>query len=190
METHALIGLLGANPSASLPAQDTVFAVSQISTLQLMSEYADLAVAIGLLFILLFMLLLARKAYRLAAEIEDVLKGYRKDLAPVFDRTRVVAENVEYVSRVVRGDVERLQTSVDALGRKLSAATHEMEDRIQEFNVLLGVVQDEAEDLFLDTAATVKGVKTGAQELASGRRPGPAAGERIPAPADPPASED
>jgi hypothetical protein len=156
---------------ASIQAADTLVAIVPASRLQIISEYADLAVAIGLLLILFSVLLFIRKLYQLGRDLEVAAQGYRKDFAPVVDRLRVVTENVEYVSTVVRKDVERLQASVDSLGDKLTQATHEMEDRVQEFNALLGVVQGEAEDLFLDTAATVRGVRAGAMELASGRRP-------------------
>ncbi len=41
-----------------------------------------------------------------------------------------------------------------------------MEDRIEEFNALMEVVQGEAEGVFLDTAATVRGLRAGARQLA------------------------
>jgi hypothetical protein len=39
-----------------------------------------------------------------------------------------------------------------------------MEERIEEFNALMEVVQSEAEDIFIDTAATVRGVREGVRE--------------------------
>ncbi len=47
-----------------------------------------------------------------------------------------------------------------------------MEERIEEFNALMSVVQDEAEDIFLDTASTVRGVREGARTI-SGELRGP-----------------
>jgi hypothetical protein len=44
-----------------------------------------------------------------------------------------------------------------------------MEERIEEFNALMEVVQTEAEDLFLDTASTVRGVRAGARSIGSAR---------------------
>ncbi len=40
-----------------------------------------------------------------------------------------------------------------------------MEERIDEFNALMEVVQGEAESTFLDTASAVRGVKAGARRL-------------------------
>jgi hypothetical protein len=42
-----------------------------------------------------------------------------------------------------------------------------MEERIEEFNVLMEVVQGEAEEIFLDTASTVRGVREGARAISS-----------------------
>jgi len=44
-----------------------------------------------------------------------------------------------------------------------------MEERIEEFNALMEVVQTEAEDLFLDTASTMRGVRAGARSIGSPR---------------------
>jgi hypothetical protein len=45
-----------------------------------------------------------------------------------------------------------------------------MEERIEEFNALMQVVQDEAEGIFIDTASTVRGVREGARSIARGRK--------------------
>jgi phage shock protein A len=71
---------------------------------------------------------------------------------------------VEFITHALRTDVERLNTSVRALTDRLHQASDRMEERIEEFNALMEVVQGEAEDIFLDTAATVRGVREGARE--------------------------
>jgi hypothetical protein len=40
-----------------------------------------------------------------------------------------------------------------------------MEERVEEFNALMDVVQDEAEAVLLDTASVVRGVRVGAQTM-------------------------
>ena len=44
-------------------------------------------------------------------------------------------------------------------------AARTTEERIGDFNALLEVVQEEAEQIFLSTASTVRGVKAGADRL-------------------------
>ena len=45
-----------------------------------------------------------------------------------------------------------------------------MEQRIEEFNALMEVIQGEAEGAFIKTAAAVRGVKKGAQKLSKAAR--------------------
>jgi hypothetical protein len=44
-----------------------------------------------------------------------------------------------------------------------------MEERIQDFTALVEVIQSEAEELALDTAAAVRGMRAGTKALAKGR---------------------
>jgi hypothetical protein len=43
-----------------------------------------------------------------------------------------------------------------------------MEERIGEFNVLMEVVQSEAEDVFVGAASTIRGVRAGTRTLRAG----------------------
>jgi hypothetical protein len=58
---------------------------------------------------------------------------------------------------------------VKALTGRLHQASARMEERIEEFNALMEVVQSEAEEVFLDTAATVRGVREGARAMGRSR---------------------
>ena len=101
---------------------------------------------------------------RLAGEVQ-------KQLTPVSEHAQSVGENLAYVSAVVRQDVTRLSDSVNQLTARLNQASDRMEERIEEFNALLEVAQDEAENLFIDTAATVRGVTAGARSLTAPDEP-------------------
>ncbi len=62
-----------------------------------------------------------------------------------------------------------------------------MEERIEEFNALMEVVQGEAEDIFIDTAATVRGVRESARSITAARaRAAPGPSHRAPPPAETP----
>jgi uncharacterized phage infection (PIP) family protein YhgE len=103
-------------------------------------------------------LLLAR-ANRLLAQVSQ-------QLAPVAERSRGIAENVEHITRSLRDDVDKVNSSVQAVTDRLKLASDRMEERIEDFNALMEVVQEEAEGVFLDTASTVRGVRAGARSLA------------------------
>jgi len=111
------------------------------------------------------MLVLLVQVRRVGRSLRDVVQGLEKKADPLMERGRVIAANVEYISAAVRTDVERLNASVKALSERLQQASDHMEARIDEFNALMEVVQSEAEDVFIDTASTVRGLRAGAHEL-------------------------
>lgn len=137
-----------------------------------------LAVDLAMLVSALAMTVLAVSLVRFLAQwhsaIKEVRLTVRQNLGPVSDRARSISDNVEFITQALRTDVARLNASVKALTDRLQQASDHMEDRIEEFNALMEVVQGEAEDLFIDTAATVRGVREGARSLGRGRPvPGP-----------------
>jgi len=67
---------------------------------------------------------------------------------------------------------------VKSLTDRLQLASDRMEERIEEFNALMEVVQDEAEDIFIDTASTVRGVRAGARAMTL-RKPEPEDGDAV-----------
>ena len=87
-------------------------------------------------------------------------------------------DNVEFITGALRTDVQKLNASVTALTDRLHQASDRMEERIEEFNALMEVVQEEAEEIFIDTAATVRGVRESAAAIGRGRE--------TPADAEPP----
>lgn len=106
----------------------------------------------------------------LLVQIRRLGRELSRQAGPLVDRGKVVAANLEYISAQVRTDVDRLNGSVKALSDRLNQASQRMEERIEEFNALMEVVQGEAEDVFLDTASTVRGLRAGAQHLAAPRK--------------------
>ncbi len=101
--------------------------------------------------------------------VKEIRLTVRQNLGPVSDRARSISDNVEFITQALRADVARLNASVKSLTDRLQQASDHMEARIDEFNALIEVVQGEAEDIFLDTAATVRGVREGARALSRPR---------------------
>lgn len=101
----------------------------------------------------------------LLLQVRRMGREFQRQAGPLLERGKVVAANLEYISAQVRTDVERLNGSVKALSDRLHQASDHMEERIEEFNALMEVVQGEAEGMFLDTAATVRGLRAGARQL-------------------------
>jgi uncharacterized protein YoxC len=126
--------------------------------LSIAADVSIVIVAAAVVVVVLALAFLLARTNRLLAQVGQ-------HIAPVAERTRGIAENVEHVTRSLRDDVERVNESVQALTDRLKLASDRMEERIEDFNALMEVVQEEAEGVFIDTASTVRGVKAGARSL-------------------------
>ena len=150
----------------SLP--DTVAMVvtpTFLSTTEAVSTIVLTVAVLGLLVGLIAVLLQLRKLTKTAGAM---VKRLEKDATPVIERAKSVAENVDFITMAVRTDIQKLNASVSRLSDRLQDASIDMEKRIQDFTALVEVLQVEAEDLALDTAAAVRGVRAGTRSLAGG----------------------
>jgi hypothetical protein len=162
--------LLASLSTAQLQAADTVVTVSARSGLETAAQIASIVVGAFFLLLIpiLFVLFLQiRKINRTVKELGE--KGLQR-ADPLLESGKSVADNIAFVSYAVRTDVEKVTRSVGSLSDRLQQASDRMEERIAEFNALMEVVQSEAENIFVDTASTVRGVREGARTLAAGSR--------------------
>lgn len=126
---------------------------------------ADVAIIVIAAAVVLVAILSAMLILRLNRILAELRRSAHQSFGPVSDRARSISDNVEFITQALRTDVEKLNASVRALSERLQQASDRMEERIEEFNALMSVVQDEAEDIFLDTASTVRGVREGARTI-------------------------
>jgi hypothetical protein len=150
---------------AAIQAVDTLLTIPARDGLATAALVADvvLTVAIVLLLAVIGLLLLQLRGIQRSAG--DLLGRLEKRVDPVIDRAKDIAANVDFISAALRTDVQRVSESVRSLSDRLQGASDRMERRIQEFNALMEVVQSEAEDIFIGSAATVRGVRAGARAL-------------------------
>lgn len=148
-------------------ARDTVYVVQQkpgwMHTVDALAAVAQIVLAIALLAVGLGVLLAALKVKALMRKVEEQGQKLRVDLAPAIHNVTTVTENVSFVSRTVRRDVDKLSASVTSATDRLKGAAEQAEQRVGEFNALIGVVQEEAEQLFITGASTLRGIKAGAE---------------------------
>jgi uncharacterized protein YoxC len=146
--------------------RDTVFVVQQKPGWQHWVEafaaVAQIVLAIALLAVGLGVLFAAMKVKALMKKVEEQGQKLRVDLAPAIHNVTAVTENVNFLSKTVRRDAEKLSLSVTAATDKLKTAAEMAQQRVGEFNALIGVVQEEAEALFVNGASTIRGVQAGA----------------------------
>lgn len=186
MSLHATIALAIQVPGdapVGAPTRDILAVVADASIILM-----ALSIALSLGWAFFF---LRRRLVRLERLVRSTGQRVVDRAGPLVDRSRDVADNVEFITRAIRTDVERLNASVRTLTERLHHASDRMEERIEEFNALIEVVQSEAESIFIDTASTVRGVTAGARAIPRNDGGRPPRGERQGPPGpDPSAGED
>ena len=111
-----------------------------------------------------------RHTHKKASELLDRVYG---DINPIMRHASVIADNVDYITTSMRVDVQQLRQTLATANDQLLRAAKLSERRLHELNALLDVVQEEAEDVFVSTASTIRGVRAGAERFrdeATGRR--------------------
>ena len=128
---------------------------------------ADVAVVLTGVAVIILGVVTMLTLLELRSTFREVRSGIRDNFGPVSKRARRISDNVEVITDRLRTDVGYLTDSVRALSDRLQQASNHMEDRIEEFNLLMEAVQGEAEDIFLDTAATAHGIREGARSISN-----------------------
>jgi len=136
------------------------------------ADIATVLIALALLVTVLILMVIALQVWKLIKKVDPLLKQVRGHVDPIMGHVRDVGENVNYMSSAIRADVQQVTELVDSTRRRLNVTTEAAEHRIREFNALLGVMQEEAEKLFIDTASAAHGLRAGTETYRRARDPG------------------
>ena len=130
-----------------------------------LTSIASVVIALALIALSVALIPAAWNSRKIYKRINEVLEGTNDRTRPIFKHAEAAADNVNYITSAIRQDVEQFKQTLDTAQLRLNRASEQMQERIDHFNALLRVVQEEAEDLFIDTASTVRGVRAGARAL-------------------------
>lgn len=166
----SIITLLPGLAQVPSAVADTIVTVAASPTglqrwVDLMTSIASIVIALVLIVIAVSVVPAAWNSRKVYRRINQVIGEVSNRSSPLFQHASRAADNVDYVTSVLRADVERLQSTVADAQMRLIRAADLAEERINQFNALLEVVQEEAEDLFIDTASTIRGVKASVQVI-------------------------
>ena len=103
--------------------------------------------------------------WRSFRKVRELLDRVYADITPLTRHASNIADNLDYITTSIRNDVQQVNATIASANRRLNQAVELTETRLNEFNALLQVVQQEAEQAFVSTAAAVHGVRTGAATL-------------------------
>lgn len=123
---------------------------------------ASAVMTLTLLGLAIFLAPAAWSFWRTFRRLEGMLDRVHADVTPLMRHASNISDNVDYITSSIRNDVQQVNATIASANRRLQQAVELTEDRLNEFNALLQVVQQEAEQAFVSTAAVVRGVRTGA----------------------------
>jgi hypothetical protein len=155
--------LMAQNPLA----RDTIVTVAARDGYDLVLVIAAVAVTLTAVTALLTGIL-ALYAAREAARATERLKEHLTN-EPTFASFRRTVENAEAISDLLRSEAGKLTGSVTRLSEKVDLASERIEERIEDLNALVEVVQEEVEGSFVKGAAVARGFRAGFGKL-MGRR--------------------
>ena len=167
--------LAAAAVSAQEPARDTVLVMVAPPAIANVGAWGLLALVVLASITAVALLAFLRRLDAHGRRLTDIARRLEDQSRPVLERATGVADNVDAITRSLRDEARHLQGSVRALSDRLRQASTHMGTRIDEFNALLEVVQAEAEEAFLKTAAALRGVSAGARALDGERADGSSA---------------
>jgi uncharacterized protein YoxC len=133
----------------------------EASTFEKVTTYASGLASIALLVLAVSLVPAAWNFRKSCAKVSNMLDRIYGDINPIMRHASTIADNVNYISTSVRVDVQQVSQTIAAANQKLAASLELAEERIKEMNALMAVVQEEAEGMFVSTASTLRGVRTG-----------------------------
>ena len=149
---------------AARALQDTIYTKQIVAEPGLWSKVTSVASGVMTITVIILTVALVpaawnfRKSYKKVSDMLDKIYG---DINPLMRHASAIADNVDYISTAIRVDIQQVSQTVAAVNQRLQQAAGAAEDRINQLNALLEVVQEEAESAFVTTASTIRGVQTG-----------------------------
>lgn len=147
---------------------DTVF-TKQIAAspgvFERVTGIASALLAIALCVLVIAMVAAAWKLRNSFRKINQALERVYGDVAPIIRHASSAADNVNYITTSIRTDVQQINATIAGANERLHRAVAMAEQRLHDISALLQVVQEEAEQMFVSTAAAVRGVRTSTSAL-------------------------
>lgn len=122
-------------------------------------------IMLALVALIVLLIVAAVRTRKAGQSFERALQRVYDDLQPVIARSKTISADFFSMTTSIRENVTAVTETVEAANEKVRDALAATETRLAEFNALLDVVQNEAQDLFVSTAAAVRGVGRGAAAM-------------------------
>lgn len=155
---------------AQAVARDTVVTIpAHAGWVSTLSMIAQIVIALALIVVAvttIAIFILLWKLYRMISAKVDKL---RIDLDPAVKNAVAASEKAKEMVARVQGNVAEISQTVSSANERIGRVVESAERRAADLNALLDVAQEEAEELFVRTASTLRGVKAGAGAFRASR---------------------
>lgn len=147
---------------AALPDTSVVKTAAQRDWFETMTGVATGVLTLIILGLAIVLAPAAWSFWRTFRKVRRLVDKVYADVTPLTRHASSIADNLDYITTSIRTDVQQVNATIASANRRLHQAVELTETRLNEFNALLSVVQQEAEQAFVSTAAAVRGVRMGA----------------------------
>jgi uncharacterized protein YoxC len=140
----------------------------------LFTQITSAASVVVFLVVMLIFIPALLKFRKTAEKLDAVLDHIERKIEPVSKHASHIADNVDYISTSIRADVQELRRTLLSANSGMREVIESSERRLHELGAVLRVVQEEAEQAFVSTASTIRGLRAGAEsfrENGARRRP-------------------
>lgn len=144
--------------------------IDRIVVVHTVTAAATVAIALMALAVAVGALLAIRRVIQTIASVDRAIQKLSPRAEPILDHAAKVAGDLGEISGTLRRDFEDVHEALERAGKQLRAAATAAEERVRELGIVLQVVQEEAEELLLDTAATARGMHATAEALRAAKR--------------------
>ncbi len=173
-------------PFPGPPAQqDTTVLTLAGDSLTLLPGWAVVLVVLALAGVLAILLLLLAEMRRMSGAWTRFLTSAEERSRPLVEHANAAARNLEHITEVARGDVDRVNKAFTGLADGIADASGELQKRLKDLVALLDLAQSEAEDAVLEGASRLRSLRAG---LGSLRWP-PGRSEQVRDAEEPPVAE-
>jgi uncharacterized protein YoxC len=130
---------------------------SPIGALSRITATASAIMTVALLALTIVAIPVAWRLAKTYRKVDHLLDRIHGDISPIMANAHDITDNINFITTAFRTDVAKLDETINAANERLQRAIASSERRVNEFNALLSVVQEEAEGVFVSTASTVRG---------------------------------
>jgi len=142
-------------------SQDTTVVTLARDSLAMVSDWASIGLGLACLALLVVLLFILFELRGLSRSWQQILSRVADRSGPLIESANSAARNVEYITHVVRTDVERVNHAISGLAGSIEEVSEDVQGRIKDVQALMDLAQIEAEDAVLDAATRIRTLRSG-----------------------------